>query len=384
MNILYIHRTQGKGVEGVHINGIVNALRRLGNNVDIISPLSGIKKSNTNKKIAKISKLLPEIFFEMMEMFYNIIAAKKIKNSLKSIKYNLIYERYAFFAWTGMIFAGHFDIPFLLEVNFTTYTPIIRKRSKVLLHFARYIEKKVFKKADAIFVVSSFLKNQLTDMGVSENRIYFTPNAVDEKVFSIDNDTSAIKDKYNLKEKIVIGYVGGFYYWHGLDLLLSAIKIIERKRNNLFLLLIGEGPEKERLKELYKEIELTSELNFPGMIEYEKLPYYIKAMDICVLPDFNDYGSPVKIFEYMAMGKPVVAPRLGPLEDVINDGENGLLFEQGNTDKLAGCIEKILSDSILYSKISNNAKSTIMRQHLWKHNVEKILKAYSNLKSHEE
>lgn len=384
MNILYHHRTQGKGVEGVHINGIVNALKRMDNNVDIVSPLGDSKKLSTKNKFQNISKKLPEIIFELLEIFYNFIAFRKVKDEFKYKKYDFIYERYAFLTWVGMRYSQKNKVPFLLEVNFTSYTPLVRKRSKVLLILARYIEKRVFDNAHAIFVVSSFLRDQLISMGVPKEKIVFTPNAVDENVFGYDYDVTDIREKYKLNQKIVVGYVGGFYCWHGLDLLLKAIKIIERKRKNISLLLIGEGPEKERLRELYKEIKLTSELIFPGMIEYEKLPYYIKALDICVLPDFNNYGSPVKIFEYMAMGKPVVAPRLGPLEDVINDGKDGLLFEKGSIDKLAGCIEKILSDSSLYSKISNNAKGTIMRQHLWKHNVEKILKAYSNLKSHEE
>ena len=375
MNILYHHRTKGKGVEGVHIHGIVNAFKRMKHKVQIVCPESMGK----NKKASYdnlLTKIMPEFLFELMEIFYNYVAQRKLLKIKVNKGWSFIYERYAFFMWAGVTVAKKMKIPFILEVNYTTYTQLVRKRSRILLPIARMIEKNVFMNADVIFVVSSFLKEHLIELGIAENKIHLTPNAVDEEIFDSAPDTADLKKELKLKNKKVIGYVGGFYHWHGLDLLLKAVKKIEEKVPDLCLLLVGDGPMKEQLKGIAKELSLATSLVFPEIVEYKKLPHYVNVMDICVLPDSNNYGSPVKIFEYMAMGKPVISPHLGPLCDVIKDGENGILFNPRDIGALAASIKKLLTNVELYNYISFRAKLDIFNNHLWKHNAAKIIQAY--------
>ncbi|MFH1776257.1 MAG: glycosyltransferase family 4 protein [Candidatus Omnitrophota bacterium] len=383
MKILYIHRTQGKGVEGIHIRGIVEALRRMGHTVDMDCPVMTEGKGALRKRFDWLSKNLPEYVFELMEIFYNFLAFRKIRQKFSLNKYDFVYERFAFFSWAGTYLAKRFNIPYMLEVNYTSYTPLVRRRTKVLLPFVRYIERKSFENADAIFVVSSFLKKQLIALGISDGKIYLTPNAVDEKIFSFNFSANEIKDKCGLSGRNIIGFVGGFYPWHGLELLLEAVKNIEKKRNNLCLFLVGDGPMKVRLEEIKTDLKIMSKLIFAGKVEYEELPKYIASMDVCVMPNSNNYGSPMKIFEYMAMGKPVVAPRLGPLEDVIDDDKNGLLFEPQNVFALAACIERILDDDELNKRIRENARNNVFKNHLWKNNAAKIIDVCYKLKHDE-
>lgn len=375
-NILYIHRTQGRGVERVHINGIVGALRDMGNNVDVICPMEENRDGVTTSTVNVMSRLMPEIIFEIMEIVYNFAAYRKAKIHINTKKISFIYERFAFFSWTGMLLAKRLKAPLFLEVNYTTHTPLVRKRTNILMPLARYIENEVLNSADAIFVVSSFLKKQLIELGVSEKKIHLTVNAVDKDIFGVNYNSVEIKDKYCLRDTIVIGYVGGFYHWHELDLLLKAVKTVEREKNNLSLLLIGEGPDKSKLKDLYKKMGMHSKLIMPGEVEHKELPKYLNAMDICILPDTNNYCSPVKIFEYMAMGKPVIAPELDNIRDIIVDKINGILFKPKDYVELGNALELLLENKELYRKISVAAKEEIFKYHLWSNNAENILETY--------
>lgn len=374
--VLYNHRTQGSGVEGVHISGICRALLKMGHSVDIVAPLNNNVKNDN--KISRLSAKLPEILFELMEVIYNLFAMRKIGQRIRAKKYDFIYERYALLLWAGMISARRNKIPFILEVNYTAHTPLYRKRSKLLLPLSRIIENYIYKKTDAIFVVSNYLKEQLVGMGVSEKKIYLTPNAVEDELFSQNISGIEIRNKFDLKDLFVIGFVGGFYPWHGLPFLLQAVKNLGK--DNLCLLLVGDGPMKEELKKIAVELNIRARLTFCGFVESKTLPAYIMAMDICVMPDSNNYGSPMKIFEYMAMGKPVVAPRLGPIEEVIEDGKNGLLFDQGDINGITSCLNRLINDRELYDNISLNAKEKIFKNHLWKHNAEQIIMAYRKVK----
>lgn len=364
-------------MEGVHINGIVDGLRAMGNKVDIISPAGEGSREGSSGRLKSGLKLVPEILFEIMEISYNFVAHKKAKKLAHTKKISFIYERFAFFSWVGMSLAKRLRVPFFLEVNYTTYTPLIRKRTKLFLPLARHIEKKALHRAEAIFVVSSFLKRQLMKLGISEHKIHLTPNAVAEDIFKRNFDSKEIKDKYRLKDTIVLGYAGGFYHWHGVDLLLKAVKDIEHKYKNLSIFLIGEGPAKNQLKDLHGALGLKSRLIMPGEVAHRDLPAYLDVMDICVLPDSNNYGSPVKIFEYMAMGKPVLAPDLDTVTDIIADKVNGILFRPKDYTALGKAIELLLGNKELYAKISLAAKEKILTHHLWSNNVEKILETYA-------
>lgn len=380
MNILYHHRTQGRGVEGVHIEEIVKALECLGNNVDIVSPYGKNNSKNRNEVSPKIynfiSKFSPEIFFELLEIFYNLNAYKNISGLLRKDKYGLIYERYAIFNWAGIKAARKFKIPIILEVNYTSFTPLYRKRSKMLKPLANWLEKKIFSEADGIVVVSTFLKSHLIDLGVDGGKVIVLPNAADPIKFNANLSGRLIRERYDLNNKKVIGFIGGFYPWHGLDMLIDCFADLQKEFQDLILLLIGDGPIKEKLENKVKKLNMEKNIRFTGRIDHGQLPDYMAAFDIAVMPDSNDYGSPMKIYEYMSMAKPVVAPRLGPLEDGISHGREGLLFNQSDRNGLTEAIKILLSDEKVRERIGRTAREKILSKHTWQKNAEGVLGLY--------
>lgn len=389
MNIVYHHRTQCKGVEGVHIMEIVKALTKLNNQVDIVSP-TGIKTSDSSQNVLTVSKstrwhsflskCLPEICFEFAEIIYNLSAKRKLEILLQEKKYDFIYERYAIFSWAGVKAAQKYKIPIILEVNYTSFTPLVRKRNMLLKPFAHWIDKKTFSSVDGFVAVSTHLKNHLIQLGINSERIIVLTNAADSDKFNSSLTGEVIRKRHSLGNKIIIGFVGGFYPWHGLDLLLDCFTELKHKVTDVCLLLIGDGPTKEKIRLRTRKLQLENDVLFIGKVPSEQLPEYIAAFDITVMPDSNDYGSPMKIFEYMSMSKPVIAPRLGPLEDGIKDGIEGILFEKGNKEALLQAIISLIENKQLRLDMGRAGRENVLKHHTWIKNTESILGLFEQIK----
>lgn len=388
MKILYLHRTQGKGVEGVHIQEMVRAFQCLGHKVDILSP-AGLNNDSTRDERREtrniihsiISRILPEFGFEILEIFYNFIALIRMEKLLGQKKYDLIYERYAIFSWAGVKAAKKYRIPLILEVNYTSFTPLYRKRTAILKPLAHWLDKKIFAAANGIVVVSTALKEHLIGLGVLPEKIIVCTNAADPEKFNPAISGQEIRDKFNLNGKKVLGFVGGFYPWHGLDLLINSFAEIKKEVNYAALLLIGDGPTKDKVKAKVETLGIQEDVRFIAKLQHDDLPKHIAAFDVAVMPDSNEYGSPMKIYEYMAMGKPVIAPRLGPLEDGTEDGRQGILFSQHSQQEMTVAIKKLLFDDKLRLKMGEAARDNIVSLHTWKRNAEAVLNLYRQIEN---
>jgi glycosyltransferase involved in cell wall biosynthesis len=313
-----------------------------------------------------------------MEIFYNFSAHEKINEILKKEKINFIYERYAFFCWAGVKSAKEASIPIILEVN--EISGIKRVRGQILKGVAKKIEINNFKQASAIVVVSEFLKQGIAQNGINMDKIHVIPNGVNPKVFNPDVDCTELIEKYQLKNKVVIGFAGGFVKWHNFDLLFNAFKKVRNQTDQgICLFLVGDGPLRKDLKQKVKALNLQDSVIFTERVPHGQVPVYIKAMDICVIIHTNEFGSPIKLFEYMAMGKSVIAPRLGPLEEVVTHNVNGCLFEKGNVEQVTEFLKELTVNKEFYKFISQNAKKSVLKNHLWEHNAKTILNVYNDL-----
>jgi len=384
MNILYHHRTQGKGAEGVHIREIVHELNKLSNEVYVVSPpgvdihpavLGGLWKS--------VGRFCPQLIFELCEISYNFIGLRNLRKVLRKKNIDFIYERNAFFCWAGVSSAKKYHIPIILEVN--EVSGIARVRGQILKYLAKEIERRNFKEADAIIVVSQFLKEHIANyFNIDPDKILVVPNAVNPDEFNIDSrlEDCRLNDFLN-NRGIIIGFVGGFVKWHNFELLFNALKqIINEGIKNICLLLVGDGPLRKDMDRMIDEMDLRQHVFFTGQVQHKKIPTYINAMDICVIPHSNEYRSPIKLFEYMAMAKPVIAPNTEPIESIITDGINGVLFELENVYSFKKCLKNLMVDKEKRIKIGEAARNTIISKHLWRNNAEKIISLVHGMKSY--
>ena len=208
--------------------------------------------------------------------------------------------------------------------------------------------------------VSESLQSQLRRSRVKPELIHVLPNAVNTRLFHTGLDGSLVRQRFNLEGRFVIGFVGTFKRWHGLDLLLSAFRDVRRTDPSSHLLLVGDGPIRPQLEQEVRNAGLTEAVTFAGALAHEDVPHYLAAMDTTIAPypaldDF--YFSPLKLFEYMAAGRAVVASRVGQVAEVVVDGVTGLLFEPGNLADLAGCIRRLRNNAALRKELGRNANA---------------------------
>jgi glycosyltransferase involved in cell wall biosynthesis len=191
------------------------------------------------------------------------------------------------------------------------------------------------------------------------------PNAIDPNRFRSAGSAESLRARLGLQGSIVVGHVGLFYRWDRLDALIEAAKTIRDGHPNVKVLLVGDGPEMEKLKQTAFRLGMEREVILPGPVPRDDVAAFIDVMDICVLPDSNAFGSPIALFEFMAMGKPCVVPDLGPMRDVIDDNVTGIMFPRGDYSALGKALLQLVEDPALRNQIGARAKQTVFDRHTW-------------------
>jgi glycosyltransferase involved in cell wall biosynthesis len=376
--VIYVHRTQGRGVEGVHMRGVAGALRTRGYDVDFVGPGDPSGSGTVNGSGAGglkrlLSKHAPEILFEAAEMGYNWAAAAQLRAALAEPA-TMIYERYAIFAEAGSRAAHRAGIPHVVEVNYTAHTPLVRPRSSLLKPLAVAADRRIFEGARLLVAVSSYLRDHLVrDYGIAPERIVVTPNAADPASFDPAVTPVGAVNGVSLEGKFVIGFVGTFAPWHGLNLLLDAFERSAATHPEAVLLLIGDGPERAAIAERAARAGLGQRVLFAGEVANTGLAPYVARFDAAVLPDTNEYGSPMKLFEYLAMARPIVAPDYGPVNDVLDDGDNGLIFARRDSAALADRLATLMTDRELSRTLGARGRESLLARRTWLHNVDTVL-----------
>ena len=179
----------------------------------------------------------------------------------------------------------------------------------------------------------------------------------------------------------LVGFTGTFGPWHGVLELAKAITKIP-KQHNLRFLLIGSGQLLEQTRQFIREAGLLQQVTFTGSVDHTRMPALLDACDVLVSPhvplaaNTEFFGSPTKIFEYMAMGKGIVASRLGQIGDVLRNEETALLVEPGNVEELSQALVRLAESRTLREQLGKAARSKAIEQHTWKRNAQTVLHAY--------
>jgi len=400
MTIIYHHRTRCEGAEGVHIKGVKSAFKKRGFNVKDISLVqSGNEKAkmanestNENSKniiFTWLSESLPNIFFKILEIIYPLYALFLGKRALNKIlkageSVEFIYDRYAYFSFGMSYLAKNTGVLLVLEVNTTCLDYDVREIK--FRNLAKKIEAYCFREAGCIVVVSQYLKDKISnEYNIDKQKIIVTPNAVDYSFLS----TSEFEDKELLelqfdqrymmftKKRTIVGFVGIFVPWHGLEFLLDVFaKLVFDcgSQQNLGLILVGDGPMRLILEKKIKQLSLGSCVLLVGKVKHQFVKYYIDTFDIAIMPDSNPFGSPMKIFEYMARKKAIVVPSYEPILDVIEHQKNGMVFTKQDKDACVLVLKGLILNENKRIKLGENAYADVSKRHTWDNNVDNILK----------
>lgn len=336
---------------------------------------SGFYERLSHRNMHILRKILHFLFFLMvyLEVRRNINCGKNelflVRHSFSS---NYLIARYLRSKGYKILLEVHALAQVEEKHHGQTYLPECCSYFYFLL--VNYLEKKMLGWADRITTVSESLKKSLVDLGVEEKKIHAVHNAVEPDKFLSIADAEELIKKYNLDRNIVVGFVGSFARYHGVEILLDVAERLEKKFENIVFLLVGRnvhGPDNP-MENVFTG-RFSSVFVFAGEVPHSMIPQHIAAMDIAIVPDFNDYGSPMKLFEYMAMKKAVVAPDVAPIREVVEDGQTALLFERGQADEAARCIERLIEDENLRHAMGRKAHREVMTFHTWDQNAGRIV-----------
>ncbi len=233
----------------------------------------------------------------------------------------------------------------------------------------RAIETWVCQKADHVAVLCHGLKNDLIQRGIDAKKITPVFNAVNPENFALcDPDAQFVAD-WGLKNKKVIGFIGSFYRYEGLDLLVEAFSQIADRHPDAVLLLVGGGEMAKELKEKADLLHIGNKMIMPGRIDHEKIAGVYAMIDILAYPRHSmrltELVTPLKPLEAMAMGKAFIASDVGGHKELIRHNHTGFLFPAGNANALAAGLDRLLRDETLRTKFQTEGFKWVREHHTW-------------------
>jgi glycosyltransferase involved in cell wall biosynthesis len=286
--------------------------------------------------------------------------------------FDLIYERYSLWSFAGMELAREIGVPGLLEVN----APLIEEqadyRGLVDRQAAEEVAARAFGAATALVAVSQEVGRYLERYPDARGRVHVVPNGVNLERFP--PRPAASYDRRHTA--FTIAFVGSLKPWHGVPILVEAFAALHLQSPGARLMIVGEGPEHDKLAGDVCRRRLADAVHFTGWVPPSDLPALLASVDVAVapypeLPHF--YFSPLKVYEYMAAGLPVVASRVGQIAELIEDEVNGLLCPPGDASALAEAIDRLRREPEMRRRLGRAARVTISRDYTWDAIARRIL-----------
>lgn len=325
------------------------------------------------------------LFRESLLLLYNLRFASEMRARLGHRRPRVLYQRHGRFVVVGVMLSKKLGVPLVLEYNGSEMFVSKHWSASRFSSWLRVCEDSSIRGANRIVVVSEPLKQELLERGVAEERILLNPNGVDPAVFRPGCGGSEIRSQLGISETdIVMGFVGSFDLWHGMHVLTGAIQQLltdcaaDTTQRSFKFLLIGEGA-------LYAETQrrLTNDkVFFTGLVPHARVPAYLDAADILLsphipMPDGRPFfGSPTKLFEYMAMAKAIIASNLDQLSEVLQHGQSAWLVSPGSVSELASAIVLLAKDAELRRCLGKNARDSALSQHTWRQNAERVMSLF--------
>ncbi len=374
MRILYSHRIQSRDGQGVHLDSMVAALRAQGHEVLVVGPAAYEQASlgGESRLVALLRRWLPAFAAELAELAYSIPAYRKLARAAEAFRPEAIYERYNLFYLSGAWLARKLRVPFLVEVN----APLAEERARFgnlrLKRLAHWSEAHVWRAADRVLPVTEVLAGHCTAAGVDPARITVVPNGIDLEEFPEPAPPPA-----EPAAEIVLGFVGFVRPWHGLDAVIRAIAAWQGTPQ-LSLVVVGEGPARAELEALAAELGIAARVRFTGLAEREAIPGLVAGFDIALQPASVPYASPLKVFEYMAAGRAIIAPDQPNIREVLEHGRTALLFDPkaagGPGGAMWEAVLQLATDPALRARLGAAARAEIVARDLtWAGNARRAV-----------
>ena len=378
MRIAYVCADAGVPVFGhkgcsVHVQEMVRAFQRHGASVELFAtrvegpPTPGLE-SLTVHRLPKVGDGDPVTHAADVAMLNRELAA-----ALERARpYDLLYERYSLWSFAAMEHARAVGIPGLLEVNAPLIEEQAEHRGLRDVAGAERATALAFRAATALLAVSAEVAAWLKRSSPEPRRVHVLPNAVDPERFRPDVPPTIPGPPGTF----TLGFVGSMKPWHGLHVLIEAFALLHDRVAATRLLLVGGGPEDAAVRRALADRGLEPASRLVGAVAPDEVPGFITSMDTAVAPYADArtfYFSPLKVFEYLAAGRAVVASAVGQLKTVIRHGVNGLLCPPGDPEALAAVLQQLQREPGLRARLATGARASVVPRHTWDRQSARVL-----------
>lgn len=401
MKILYLCPDAGIPVLGgkgaaVHVREMVRAFVRAGHNVTlaaaVLNKLPGEKPAKLNARVLQIrpsahstatlatlkefnqtlgiENALPG---ELRRILHNKEMSVELLRRFSKARPDFIYERASLYSTAGISLARAWRIPILIELNAPLALEHSTYRAAGFEQLASQAEQWALTRADAVLTVSAELKKHTVALGAKANRVHVFPNGVDATQFKPAPRDEVLQKKLRLSDRPVIGFIGNLRPWHGVQILPRLLEKLVKKLPALRLVIAGDGPLRADLKKEFSKRKLLRHVVFTGALPHGEMPALIRQFDVALAPysqpDHDFYFSPLKLFEYMACGVPVVCADLGQISKIVHHEKTGLLYSPGDLGELVSACHRLLVDPQLRSRLGQAAARDIHAKFTWDQNA---------------
>jgi glycosyltransferase involved in cell wall biosynthesis len=413
MKILYLCPDSGIPVLGrkgaaVHVREMCAALRRAGHQVVLVAqtlnkspwekpaeldlPVLQVRPSSSATSAAQALKEFAgtlgredSLPGELRRILYDRELSEELRRRFENNPPDFIYERASLYATAGATTARGLAVPLIVELNAPLAVEQTAYRATGWGTLAAQAERWTLSHADAVVVVSSELRDHAESLGLKAGKIHVMPNGVDPALFHPGAPDESVRRKLKLGSGPVLGFAGGLRPWHGVEILPDLLARLHERHGDVRLVIIGDGPLRGELQREFQRRGLTRNVIFAGLLAHEEVPAVLRELDVALAPypkhDHEFYFSPLKLFEYMACGVPVVAAKVGQIAEVLRHGETGLLYPPGRLPALAAACERLLANAPLRRQLGAAAAKLVHEGFTWDGNAAKVVQLARKLKT---
>jgi len=373
MKILYHHRTLSKDGQDVHIQAMVAALTRRGHEVILVGPRTpAARAKGADTDSSRLRKLLPRAVAELLELAYSIPAYLRLRQAWRKHRPDVLYERYNLLLLSGIWLRARTKLPLLLEVN----SPICdERRANGGLSWpglARWSEHRVWRKSDALLPVTAVMAGHLQRAKVPPDHIHVIPNGVHLHQIDMSPDGAPARRALGLEGKLILGFTGFIRPWHGLPRVVEAMAAL-RDRPDLHFVIVGDGPGREEIEERARRLGVAHRMSILGVVPQSLVGAYVAAFDIALQPHAVAYASPLKLFDYMGLGRAIIAPDQANIREVLQHDRDALLFDPADESSFHAAVARLSSDAVLRARLGAAAAARLVSGgYSWDQNAARV------------
>lgn len=381
MRIAYVTADRGIPVFGekgasIHIQEMMRAFAKLGHDVRAVATKRG-DGAETTLRVEEVKTAVAGTTRAEKERAA-MAQADEIEARLCALyrdwPFDLIYERYSLWSAAGCRAARKLGVPIVTEVNAPLVLEQAAFRSLVCEEEARAIEAEVLGTSSALAAVSRQMAKYLADAGAHPARVHVIGNAVDTAHFHAE--TPAVTVPSIPDDAFVVGFTGSLKMWHGVDTLMSAFRMFHAREPRAHLLVCGDGPKRGWIDGFVAGAGLEDAVTMAGWVDHAALPGLIARMDVATAPypaSEDHYFSPLKLYEYLAMGRPVLASDIGQTAELLTGSQAAILLPPGDAMALAKALDALCDDPQRRAAMSAAAAAE-GAHHDWTGNAAEVVK----------